>query len=214
MFEDALPEKVKAVLRKLTPIAEIEGFYLAGGTALALQIGHRISEDLDFFRDSSFDARFLFSILRDKTDSAEEMVVETHTLLTILEGARCSFFFYEIPLIFEPVRFEGLRVADWRDIVAEKLKTISQRGSKKDFFDIYVVLRANMLNIEGAVSLFRRRFESTGLNLYHVLRSLFYFEDAEDEPDPNMMPGHAYSWEEVKAFFTDNIREFETYFTK
>ena len=214
MFEDAVPEKLKAILKKITPVVRAERFYLAGGTGLALQTGHRVSEDLDFFRDGSFDPNFLLFTLKSKTDSSAEVIIETHTLLVILEGARCSFFFYEVPLIYEPVVFEGLSVADWRDIVAEKFKTISQRGSKKDFYDILAVMRSKMLTIEETVSIFKKRFGQTGLNAYHVLRSLTYFEDADGEPDPSMLKRYTFTWEEVKSFFVKNIKEFERYFTK
>jgi predicted nucleic-acid-binding protein len=214
MFKDAIPEILKPILKKITPVVRAERFYLAGGTGLALQIGHRVSEDLDFFRDVSFDPNSLLFTLKSKTDSSEEVIIETHTLWVILEGARCSFFLYEVPLIYEPVVFEGLSVADWRDIVAEKFKTISQRGSKKDFYDILAVMRSKMLTIEETVSIFKKRFGQTGLNTYHVLRSLTYFEDADGEPDPSMLKGYTFTWEEVKSFFVKNIKEFERYFTK
>jgi len=214
MFKDALPKKLKAILKKITPIVRAERFYLAGGTGLALQIGHRVSEDLDFFKDVSFDPNSLLSTLRNETDSSKEVVIETHTLLVILEGARCSFFFYGVPLVYESVIFEGLKVADWRDIVAEKFKTISQRGSKKDFYDIFAVIRLKGLTIEEAVSIFKRRFEQTDLNIYHVLRSLTYFEEADEEPNLTTMEGYKFSWEEVKSFFVKNIKEFERYFVK
>ncbi|HSB07522.1 MAG TPA: nucleotidyl transferase AbiEii/AbiGii toxin family protein [Thermodesulfobacteriota bacterium] len=214
MFKDALPEKLEGVLRKITPVVRTERFYLAGGTGLALQIGHRVSEDLDFFRDTSFDPNSLLLTLKSKTDSSEDVVIESHTLLVSLEGARCSFFFYEVPLIYELVEFEGLNVADWRDILSEKFKTISQRGSRKDFYDIFAVIRSKTLTIEEAVSFFEKRFGQTNLNTYHVLRSLTYFEDAEEEPDPVLSAGHAFQWEEVKSFYVKNIREFEKYFVK
>ena len=214
MFEDALREKLKAILKKITPVVREERFYLAGGTGLALQTGHRVSEDLDFFRDVSFDPNSLFFALQSKTDSSEEVVIETRTLLAILEGARCSFFFYEMPLIYEPVVFEGLNVADWRDIAAEKFKTVSQRGSKKDFYDIFAVIKSKRLTVEEAVSIFHRRFGQTGLNTYHVLRSLTYFEDADGEPDPSMLKGYTFTWEEVKSFFVKSIKEFERCFKK
>jgi predicted nucleotidyltransferase component of viral defense system len=213
MFKDAIPEKLKVILKKITPVVRTERFYLAGGTGLALQIGHRVSEDLDFFRDASFDPNSLLLTLKSKTNSYEDVVIETHTLLVSLEGARCSFFFYEVPLIYKLVEFEGLNVADWRDVLAEKFKTISQRGSKKDFYDIFAVIRSKRLTIEESVSIFKKRFEQTGLNTYHVLRSLTYFEDADGEPDPNMLKGYIFPWEEVKSFFGKNIKEFEKCFT-
>ncbi len=214
MFEDALPKKLKAILKKITPVVRAERFYLAGGTGLALQIGHRVSEDLDFFKDASFNPNSLLLTLKSKTDSSKDVVIETHTLLVSLEGVRCSFFFYEVPLIRRPVLFEGLSVADWRDILAEKFKTISQRGSKKDFYDIFAVIRSKALTIEETVSFFKKRFGETGLNTYHVLRSLTFFEDADEEPDPVLTEGHVFQWEEVKSFYVRNIRKFEEHFVK
>ena len=214
MFKEILPEKLQVILKKITPVLRAERFYLAGGTGLALQIGHRVSEDLDFFRDVSFDPNSLLLTLKSKTDSSEDVVIETHTLLVSLEGARCSFFFYEVPLIYNLVEFEGLNVADWRDILAEKFKTISQRGSKKDFYDIFAVIKSKTLTIEEVASFFKKRFGETGLNTYHVLRSLTFFEDADEEPDPVLTEGHVFQWEEVKSFYVRNIGEFEEHFAK
>jgi len=214
MFKEILPEKLQVILKKITPVLRAERFYLAGGTGLALQIGHRVSEDLDFFRDVSFDPNSLLLTLKSKTDSSEDVVIETHTLLVSLEGARCSFFFYEVPLIYNLVEFEGLNVADWRDILAEKFKTISQRGSKKDFYDIFTVIKSKTLTIEEVASFFKKRFGETGLNTYHVLRSLTFFEDADEEPDPVLTEGHVFQWEEVKSFYVRNIGEFEEHFAK
>ncbi len=92
MFDKTLPEKIKATLKKITPLVKANKFYLAGGTGLALQIGHRISEYLDFFSDASFDPNSLFLFLKNKTDSQEEVIIEDYTLLVTLEGVRCSFF--------------------------------------------------------------------------------------------------------------------------
>jgi hypothetical protein len=214
MFKDTLPERVKAVLKKITPVVRAERFYLAGGTGLAVQIGHRVSEDLDFFGEGPFDPNSLLLTLKAETDSSEEIMIETRTLLVILGGVRCSFFFYEVPLIYKPVLFKRLHVADWRDIVAEKFKTVSQRGSKRDFYDIFAVIRSKRLTIEEAVSIFKKRFGQTGLNSYHVLRSMTYFEDADGEPDPNMLKDYAFGWEEVKSFFVKNIKKFEKSFTR
>ncbi len=213
MFEKTLPEKIKAILKKITPLVNANKFYLAGGTGLALQIGHRISQDLDFFSDASFDPNSLFLFLKSKTDSQEEVIIETYKLLVTLEGVRCSFIYYDIPLIYEKIIFEDLPVADWRDIIAEKFKTVSQKGSKKDFYDIFSVIRMKKLTIEQAITIFKKRFENTGLNFYHVLRSLTYFEDADEDPIPNMLEKYNFPWEEVKSFFIMNIKEFEKHFS-
>ncbi|MBI5968592.1 MAG: nucleotidyl transferase AbiEii/AbiGii toxin family protein [Deltaproteobacteria bacterium] len=92
--------------------------------------------------------------------------------------------------------------------MAEKFKTLAQRASRKDFYDLYSIIHLRKISVKEAIDIIKRRFESTGLNFYHILRSLTYFEDAEKEPAPRLIQ-EGYSWEEVKAFFVQNIRDFE-----
>lgn len=209
MFENALSIKAKYLITKISSVIKEENFYLAGGTGLALQIGHRLSEDLDFFKNSPFNENLLISNLKAKVESFEEIFLEKQTVSVFLDGVRCSFFFYDVPLSFEPLKIEGIEVARWEDILAEKFKTLSQRGSKKDFYDIFAVIKIKNLSIKEAVSIFKNRFKETALNKYHVLRSLTYFEDAEREPDPVIIGEWKYRWEDVKNFFNKNIKEFE-----
>lgn len=212
MFAGALPEKTHALLKKIFPLIGDSGFYLAGGSGLALQLGHRVSEDLDFFTSQPFTSSSLATSLAAKVGRLEEILTEVQTLIADLEGVKCSFFYYEIPLIFEAVSCQGVKIADWRDIFAEKFKTLAQRGSKKDFYDIFCVLRVKKISLEEAVSIFRKRFQSSGVNFYHVLRSLTYFEDADPEPDPKTLKGFEFSWQEVKSFFVHRQPEFERCF--
>ena len=212
MFAGALSEKTHALLKKISPLLREREFYLAGGSGLALQMGHRISEDLDFFTHRVFDPSSLAISLKANVGRLQEILAETQTFIADLDGVKCSFFYYDVPLIFEAVSFHDLKIADWRDIVAEKFKTIAQRGSKKDFFDIFCCLRMEKLSLEEAVSIFKKRFQSSGVNLYHVLRSLTYFEEADQEPDPNMKRGFESSWEEVKSFFLTHQLELERLF--
>jgi len=212
MFAGALPEKTHALLKKILPSIGDPGFYLAGGSGLALQIGHRVSEDLDFFTSQPFVSSSLATSLAAKADKLEEILTEAQTFIADLEGVKCSFFYYEIPLVFTMVFYEGLKIAHWRDILAEKFKTLAQRGSKKDFYDIFCVLQAKKISLEEAVSIFRKRFQSSGVNYYHVLRSLAYFEDADLDPDPKTLKGFEVSWQEVKSFFVNRQPEFERCF--
>ncbi len=103
MFADALPEKTHALLKKIFPSIGDQAFYLAGGSGLALQIGHRISDDLDFFTSQPFVSSSLATSLAAKADRLEEILTEVQTFIADLEGIKCSFFYYEIPLIFEMV---------------------------------------------------------------------------------------------------------------
>lgn len=212
MFERIFPHRTQALLDRVSLIIANEDFYLAGGSGLALQIGHRVSEDLDFFKESSFNPGVLLGKLREAAQKVEVTLMEKDTLVAILDDVRLSFFAYEVSLIYPTIIFKGFRVADWRDITAEKFKTLAQRGSKKDFYDLYAVIHLQQISIKEAVDLLKKRFEPTGLNFYHILRSLAYFEDAEREPEPRLVKD-AYTWEQVKTFFVENIREFERWIT-
>jgi predicted nucleotidyltransferase component of viral defense system len=214
VFAGAISEKTFSLLKEISPLIREREFYLAGGSGLSLQIGHRISEDLDFFTSHSFDVSSLLRSLRPKVDRLQEILNEVQTLIADLDGIKCSFFYYDVPLLFDLVSFHDLKIADWRDILAEKFKTVAQRGSKKDFFDIFCAVKVMKISLDEAVSIFKKRFESSGLNLYHVLRSLTYFEDANQEPNPELMKGCNFSWEEIKSFFSSHQPELERLFLK
>lgn len=207
MFEKILPSKSKAVLKTIAPILNNYKFYLAGGTGLALQLGHRISNDFDFFANQEFDSRMLAQKLKKMCVSWEENLITENTVVVIMDKVRVSFFYYDVKLSYALISFKEIPVADWRDIIAEKFKVISQRGSKKDFYDIYEIFVSKKLSIEQAVEIFKNRFVSTGINYYHVLKSLAYFEDAESDPAPKTF--RKVEWKQVKKFFTLNIKEFE-----
>ena len=206
IFENTIPEVSKKLLETLNDEIGKMRFYLAGGSGLAIQIGHRVSEDLDFFTPLRFNpdilARYLSSIF-----SYEETLIAPQTLYCNLNRVKVSFIWYEVPLVYPAFHFKKVEIADWRDILAEKFKALSQRGSRKDFYDIYFTLLLKSLSIGSAIEIFKKRFEGTGINYYHILKSLVFFEDAEQEPEPNLLK--KVSWKEVKSFFTDNLREFE-----
>ncbi len=147
MFESIFPPGTQTLLERVSPIIAGEDFYLAGGSGLALQIGHWVSEDLDLFRESSFNPEALLRKLRDAASKVEATLAEKDTLVTIVDDVRLSFFAYAIPLLYPTIPFKGFRVADWRDIMAEKFKTLAQRGSKKDFYDLYAVLHLQQISI-------------------------------------------------------------------
>ncbi len=203
MFEKVLPVNTARILRRIAP--HLKGYYLAGGTGLALQLGHRRSADLDFFNDQPFNTDLLVSSIKpDKI----LMVVEG-TLHCELEGMKLSFLYYAVPCLYPAIKWQNLKLADWRDIAAEKMKAIAQRGSKKDFYDLFAVIKLK-ISISEVCKIFKARFSSTTINYYHVLRSLAFFEEAEEEPAPDLLiKGKEWSWDSVKDFFTKKISVFE-----
>lgn len=203
MFENVLSEEAIKVIEKLFPMPG--EFYLAGGTGLALQLGHRKSEDLDFFTTELFNT----DVLLNKINPEHTLYVTEGTVHCEHRGIKLSFLFYKQPLLYPTIKWHSIEIADWKDIVAEKFKTLSQRGSKKDFYDLYAVLKLN-LSITEACQILKERFSASGLNMYHVLKSIVFFEDAENEPAPIiLMAGKEWEWESVKDFFEKNISKFE-----
>ena len=203
MFEEVLYPETIEVIELLRP--NLETFYLAGGTGLTLQLGHRRSDDLDFFSETLFNTdSFLSLVSPDKI-----LLTSLGTVHCEIKGIRISFLYYNVPLIYPALSWHGIKVADYKDIVAEKIKTISQRGAKKDFIDLYAVLKMKH-SISEVCNFFKKRFAASGINFYHVLRSLVYFEDAETEPNPLiLLRGKEWQWDNVKSFFINNISIFE-----
>lgn len=203
IFERVIDSPTRSVISKLHN--KIDPFYLGGGTGLALQIGHRKSDDLDFFTISEFDE----NILIDKIKGFQPIQQYRGTIHGILNGVRLSFLHYPIPLIRETYKWEGIKIASVPDLVAEKFKTVSQRGAKKDFCDLYAAFQSGIPVLQGC-RYFKQRFDNTGIQYYSILRGLTYFDDAESDPDPIWLPtGYSTNWEDIKDFFRDNIQVFE-----
>lgn len=203
MFEEILSSEAINIIESMS--SHFDTFYLAGGTGLALQLGHRRSDDFDFFSDRIFNPdSILARISADKV-----FFTELGTVHCELRGIRVSFLYYEVPLTQPPLSWRGIKIAHYKDIVAEKVKTISQRGSKKDFIDLYAILKLKS-SVKEVCELFKNRFTALDMNYYHVLKSLIFFEDAEQEPSPLMiLSGEDWKWEKIKAFFLNNIVLFE-----
>jgi hypothetical protein len=203
IFEHVIDQPIRSVLPTLSQY--IVSFYLGGGTGLALQIGHRKSEDLDFFTSQSFD---------DNLPSCEIAGFQTiqqyrGTIHGLLNGVRLSFLYYPVPLIKEPIHWEGIKIASIPDLIGEKFKTVSQRGAKKDFCDLYAVLNSG-ISIRQGCQYFKQRFRDTGIQFYSILKGLTYFEDAESDPEPVwLQPDFSTDWDDIKSFFIKNIKEFE-----
>lgn len=205
MFQKYLPENSIEILVKLRSILIDYGFYLAGGTALALQIGHRYSRDLDFFTQRSFNTEILTNKLVGK--ELKIRLIEEGTILSELQNTSVSFFYYPYPLLLNTVDFNGIQVAQVNDIAAMKLIAIAQRAEKKDYFDIAEVLKRIPLPELKEITI--EKYGKSRLNWYHIVKSLFFFSDVEDSPDPMYS---SETWDKVKKFLLSKKDEIETVF--
>ncbi len=202
MHEKALPKGSKELLARLKSSSSpaLRGWILAGGTALALHIGHRISEDFDFFRTDPVDIDRLHDAFSE-IGPYETLQEEKHTLTLLTDGIKISFFRISDPFMFVTIPYSFFHIADIRDITLMKLVAICNRGSRKDFVDLFSILRSGMI-LKDYLDLLPEKYSKGRTNIYQILKSLTFFDDAEAEPLPNML--EPFNWEECKAFF---IRE-------
>jgi len=202
MFEDAAGAEVRTLIGRLSRIDLVRTtFYLAGGTALALHLGHRMSQDIDLFTGTLFQTQ----PLREKLVHMEGLVLveEEGTLHTIIDGVKVSFLYYPYPVMHPFQEFKGLNVAAVGDIACMKAVAISQRGEKKDFFDMVEILK--VCDPRQLRQMFLGKYGAQRINCYHILKSLFYFQDAEDSPDPLSL--NDTTWDMVKTYLREREKE-------
>lgn len=178
-------------------------WYLAGGTALALQAGHRRSIDLDFFSEKK---SFENEDILEKFSEVKNWKVTMNRKNTIygeLFGAKISFIAYPFFVPKQnPLQRGSVRVLNKIDIAVMKIIAISQRGKKRDFFDLYWCAN-NIEPLENIIKRLKKQYPSIAHDYHHILKALVYFKDAESDPEPQIY--FDASWKKVKKFFTKEI---------
>ena len=196
-----LPDTLRGI-KLVSDFPEIQKAYLAGGTALALQIGHRISIDLDFFTQNEFSKTQVLAKLSSLKDFVEEGTVKW-TIWGKIGKTKFSIFYYKYPLLEKTRLFEGIQLASLADIAAMKIHAISDRGTRRDFIDTFFL--SKKYNLEEMLSFYQKKYGVLEDHLYSILRSLDYFEDAEKETQmPNMITD--VDWEKIKDYFRNEAR--------
>lgn len=178
----------------------LNGFYLAGGTGCALQLGHRLSYDLDFFIHKDYDTSKIRGNLKEMGEFLLEQV-SPNTLLGRLNGVKISFFSYKYPLLLPAKEYLGVKVADLIDIGCMKLDAIGSRGIKRDFIDLYFICRDKAAILTDLLKYYSKKYNVK--NTVHIIKSLTYFKDAEDQSMPKMLK--PCDWNEVKKFFEKEV---------
>jgi hypothetical protein len=202
LHTEIFPEVQQRLFDTLSEQDWMRPFYLAGGTALALQIGHRRSIDFDFFTSGDFDIGRVVQHLR--TIGKFELFDRSEgTLSGALNDVRVSFFSYGYPMLEGLNSHSKLSIADMLDIALMKLEAISGRGSKKDFIDLFFLLKR--FSLSGLLHRYPQKFGVDVSNHYHLMKSLVYFEDAEHQPMPLMLQD--VSWEDIKSSIISEVRK-------
>ena len=190
------------LLKFLMTIKEFKHLRLVGGTALALQLGHRKSIDLDLFGEIEFEgiqpAKVFDKYLGDVVFIKKSQNIN---ILSIAQ-VKVDFVNYSYPWLCRFLVIDGIRLAHIRDIAAMKLSAITGRGSRKDFIDLFFLLQK--YSLKEMLGFYNQKYFDG--SAYLVLKSLTYFEDAENDPDVEMLA--KVSWPEVKQHILQSVNEF------
>lgn len=170
--------------------------YLAGGTALALRLGHRQSFDLDFFTQESFNEQVILRQL-EQTAQFKSKTIAPKTVIGDFCNISFSLFYYEYSVLDKTDDFEGIKIASLKDIAAMKLHAVEDRGSKRDFVDLFFLTK--YFNLEEIADYYDQKYHCLEEHKIFISKGLGYFEDAESETmRPMLAP---YDWTEIKRFF-------------
>lgn len=203
MFAGTLSESAQATLALLGKSGLVKNAYLAGGSALALHFGHRVSIDFDFFTRVKFDPLKLGKEFK-KIGKFKQDLAKGISLIGTLNGIKLSYFEYNYPLIAETSEFLNVSIADISDIAAMKVVAIMDRGTKKDFVDLFELVNRGY-DIEKIFSFYQKKYGKLTNNIFSIIKGFQYFDDAEKTEMPQMIK--KVSWREVKGFFAkESIR--------
>jgi len=205
VFEQVLPGDTKAILALLEKSGIIQKAYLAGGTALTLQLGHRISYDLDFFTQEEFDEQALLPEI-EKISNFQLERLAWRTILGKFKDVKFSIFYYKYPLLYSAKKFGMKNITDTRDIAAMKIAAIASRGTKRDFVDLYFICRETMSLLD-VIRVYDEKYRNLAATEIHIMKSLIYFEDAEPDEMPEMLKKA--SWEDIKKYFEGEIKKLQ-----
>lgn len=194
------------LLEKLMCFEPLNDFNLVGGTALALQFGHRVSVDLDFFTKEKFNVQILKEQIEDfikkENHELEWIAVEETALIAQFDNIKVDFVRYPYGLIDELIVVNDIRLLSPKDIAPMKLSAIAQRGAKKDFFDFYKLLE--IFTLDEMVGFYEEKFPDSDST--YLIRALNYFEDAEIQKNPIMLKD--YNWSQVKKRITKEVKSY------
>ena len=205
-YPETLPAKTAKLLTEIQAKNPefLASFYLTGGTALSLLLGHRESEDLDWFIPDNFDPIKLQPKL-EELGNLTQVELEENTLNAYLKGVKVQFLGYPYPLLEPTTNWGNIKLSSLIDIACTKLQTIGMRGSKKDFVDLYFILK--QYSLEELFKQLDKKYHQSNYNLPHILKSLIYFMNADGQPMPRMH--QKVSWKEIKQEIVRKVKVFK-----
>ena len=213
MYFDILDPKRLDILKTICETDIAKNFYLAGGTALSLQIKLRKSFDFDFFSEGHFNENVLYGSIKSLFPNKVEVItLNKGTCNLFVDGIQISFLEYPYSMINPLIsgsEIKNLSLASTDDIAAMKMAAIGDRGAKKDFFDLYQIFNYTEITSDKLIYSLQKKF-GENFNFSYMLMGLDYFEDAEDEVLPELFV--KFDWNKAKKFFVQKKKELTNLF--
>jgi len=172
--------------------------YLAGGTAIALWLGHRQSIDLDFFTTKKFNEQIVERRL-ERTGKFVKDQLDWQTIMGEFYGVKFSLFYYSYKILDKADDFFGIKIAGLKDLAAMKLHAVEDRGTKRDFVDLFWLCRH--IDLEDICRLYEQKYGKFEERKYIIYKAINYFEDAEKKDKRELKMLEPVDWQEVKRFF-------------
>ncbi|MBK7451841.1 MAG: nucleotidyl transferase AbiEii/AbiGii toxin family protein [Anaerolineales bacterium] len=206
LFWNTITNPMREVLRGFMQSELGSQFYLAGGTALSLQIGHRLSVDLDFFSPTE-DIPSTREVIEKTLNPFQIMLTDSSwgNLVYIVNNVRVGFYGYGFPLIAPLIETENIRLASIEDVALMKFDALLGRASRKDFYDLYFICK--YLSLRELLNKAPQKYPSVRDFEVQVVKRLVFFENAENETNPVLL--NEIDWQSVKNFFIDQAKVIE-----
>ncbi len=183
------------LIRNLQADPEFDGFYLVGGTALSLQLGHRISVDIDFFTRSPFETGFLVEHMEEKYQFSLQFVRQ-NTIKGFINGILVDLIRHDYPYVRDPLVIDGVKMLSKQDIAAFKVNAITGSGTRtKDFVDLYFLLKE--FTFAEIIGFYSEKYGQR--NEFHAIKSLTYFDDLDVSDWPNLVLENTLTLAKVKS---------------
>ncbi len=201
LYYETIDSKTLGLLKNLQKTPAFSELRLAGGTSLALQLGHRKSIDIDLFGNIQVDEYTVAKSLK-KIGKITTLKKSENINIFLINGIKVDLVNYHYPWIEKSVCEDDLLLAGQKDIAAMKLAAITGRGTKKDFIDLFFLLKRFSLN--EMLSFYKQKFYDGSIFL--VIKSLSYFDDADEDEGPVMLK--PYDWNQIKEFLKKYLKEY------
>ncbi len=198
LYKSTVSKSTFELLKLLQAKPEFSKLRLVGDTALALQMGHRISVELDFFGEVEFEHIYNKNLFQD-FDSVQWIKKSKNINILEINGVKVDYVNYQYPWLEEVLTVDTIKMASIKDIAAMKVAAITGRGSKKDFVDLFFLLKH--FTFEEILGFYSQKY--TDASIYLALKSLAYFDDADQEPSLNMLIKT--DWADVKNRISEEL---------